>query len=156
GRFVLLAEELAETLEREQIDYVVGDAAEGYDLCHDLCRLLIDAAVAQAGRRRPGLRNYELLLDSPQVEGPPELGRRSLWVRGDEESWRRKPPAAGGHRELAGEIARAGDRLGRESRRVGCLRPAVRGSATRSRSRSARESWADCGNGIRFGSHSLP
>src|SRR4051812_25730448 len=38
--FINLAEELAEALVREEIEYVVGDAAEGYSSAHDICRFL--------------------------------------------------------------------------------------------------------------------
>jgi hypothetical protein len=36
--FVGLAEELAEAFARDHGDYVVGDAAEGYNPAHDACR----------------------------------------------------------------------------------------------------------------------
>src|SRR6266699_30347 len=34
----------------ERIDYVVGDAFEGHNPGHDLCRVIIDAAAELAGR----------------------------------------------------------------------------------------------------------
>src|SRR5438045_2417004 len=43
--FIDLAEELAAALLSDQIDYVVGDAQEGYNPAHDLCRLIINAAI---------------------------------------------------------------------------------------------------------------
>src|SRR6476620_6764836 len=46
--FVMLVKELAETFVAQQIDYVVGDADEGYNVTHDICRVIIDAAVALA------------------------------------------------------------------------------------------------------------
>ena len=46
--FAGLAEELAQALVDEQIDYVVGDAAEGYSVAHDICRIMIGAAVELA------------------------------------------------------------------------------------------------------------
>jgi hypothetical protein len=44
-----LATELAEQLERDQPTMLVGDAAEGYNPAHDLCRLIGGAAIAMAG-----------------------------------------------------------------------------------------------------------
>src|SRR5215213_3324565 len=52
NEIVRLTEELAIQLETHQIDYVVGDACEGYNPTHDICRLMIGAAVVLAGRRR--------------------------------------------------------------------------------------------------------
>jgi len=44
-----LVEELAAELERDQPAIIVGDAAEGYNPVHDLCRLIAGAAIAMAG-----------------------------------------------------------------------------------------------------------
>ena len=46
--FVGLVEELDQAFVTEQIDYVVGDAAEGYSVSHDICRVMIGAAVERA------------------------------------------------------------------------------------------------------------
>jgi hypothetical protein len=45
---VSLVAELAAELERDQPAIVVGDAAEGYNPVHDLCRLIAGAAIAMA------------------------------------------------------------------------------------------------------------
>jgi hypothetical protein len=46
--FAGLVEELAQAFVSEQIDCVVGDAAEGYSVAHDICRVMIGAAVERA------------------------------------------------------------------------------------------------------------
>jgi hypothetical protein len=46
--FAGLVEELAQAFVTEQIEYVVGDAAEGYSVAHDICRIMIGAAVELA------------------------------------------------------------------------------------------------------------
>ncbi len=46
---VSLVTELAAQLEKDQPAIIVGDAAEGYNPVHDLCRLIAGAAVAMAG-----------------------------------------------------------------------------------------------------------
>ena len=46
--FAGLVEELCEAFVAEQIEYVVGDAAEGYSVAHDICRTMIGAAVELA------------------------------------------------------------------------------------------------------------
>src|SRR6266700_3773669 len=50
--FIELARELARFMVDDAVDYVVGDAAEGYNPTHDVCRLVIGAAVALVGRHR--------------------------------------------------------------------------------------------------------
>ncbi|HKV33394.1 MAG TPA: hypothetical protein VJP89_03715 [Pyrinomonadaceae bacterium] len=46
--FAGLVEELAQAFVSEQIECVVGDAAEGYSVTHDICRVMIGAAVERA------------------------------------------------------------------------------------------------------------
>src|SRR5207244_9780236 len=46
---VSLVAELAAQLEGDQPAIIVGDAAEGYNPVHDLCRLIAGAAIAMAG-----------------------------------------------------------------------------------------------------------
>src|SRR5438067_7615217 len=48
--FISLARELAREIINQRIDCIVGDAREGYNPSHDICRLVIDAAVEMAGR----------------------------------------------------------------------------------------------------------
>src|SRR5688572_8495805 len=50
--FVGLAGELCEAFAAERIDYVAGDAFEGYNPMHDVCRLVINTAVTVAKRLR--------------------------------------------------------------------------------------------------------
>jgi len=49
--FAGVVEELAQAFVAEQIEYVVGDAAEGYNVAHDICRVMIDAAVECARQK---------------------------------------------------------------------------------------------------------
>lgn len=46
---VSLVEELAAQLERDRPAILVGDAVEGYNPVHDLCRLIAGAAIVKAG-----------------------------------------------------------------------------------------------------------
>jgi hypothetical protein len=62
--FIGLARRLADTLTRRECRYVVGDAGEGYNPTHDVCRFLIDAAIMIAGRRlRRPIGNYQFTLN---------------------------------------------------------------------------------------------
>jgi hypothetical protein len=104
--FTELADELAESFVREQIDYVVGDAAEGYSSAHDICRMLINAAV-EIARRKQGraIRNFDFLVVGPPDEYSKTLGGEAIWVHLDDEMFARKIAAAHGYSpKLAADI----------------------------------------------------
>src|SRR5882724_6227251 len=93
--FVGLARELCEAFVAERIDYVAGDAFEGYNPMHDVCRLVVNAAVI-AARRARGHRvgNFEFsLINQPGCchEPRPANGIRRLL---DEAAFARKMAAA--------------------------------------------------------------
>jgi hypothetical protein len=91
SRFTHVVDELASMLLREQIERVVGDAEEGYNPGHDICRLIIDAAVRLAnltGRRR--IANYDFTLVAPPVTAP----NRCAPTRSGSNSTRRPSPAS--------------------------------------------------------------
>lgn len=72
--FTGLAGELATALVADRIDCVIGDAAEGYNPTHDVCRLVIDAAARVAARvRNAPIATYEFMLmeapDRPRTGG---------------------------------------------------------------------------------------
>ncbi|HEU4595091.1 MAG TPA: hypothetical protein VFS10_07955, partial [Pyrinomonadaceae bacterium] len=93
--FVSLSEELADAFVAEGISRVVGDASEGYNTTHDVCRLLTDAAVEMA--RRSESREVESY-DYPVVRRPDHCheSRRAaaVWLHLDEETFGRKLAAA--------------------------------------------------------------
>ena len=100
-----LVEELAAALVDQQVDYVAGDACEGFNPVHDLCRLVIDAAVVLA-RRRSGrsVNDFEFALEGgPQWQGG---GGEVQWQL-DEDALARKLRAARDYPELAAEVERA-------------------------------------------------
>jgi len=114
--FTALASELAAAL--TDVDYVVGDAMEGYNPAHDLCRLVVDAAVALAPRT---VRSF----DFPLV-GPPDrrlAGRVRLVL--DDVAFARKLDAAHAYDGLGDEVAQALSDSGRDAFRVEALDPSV-------------------------------
>jgi hypothetical protein len=124
--FLGLASELAGCLVRAGIDYVVGDASEGYNPTHDVCRLVIDAAVALTGRttaRQVG--NYDFALAGRPDDCPEALRCRAVRVCLDDAAFRRKWAAAAAYPEMAVEVASAVRSWGREAFRVEWLRPAA-------------------------------
>ena len=106
-----------------QIAVVVCDDAEGFNPTHDICRLIIDAAVryARVHAGRPVLNVAFRLIDGPQaaklapntVSTVFELSNAAL---------DRKMAAAFGYPEMAGEVAAARNRLGDEAFRIESFR----------------------------------
>lgn len=116
--------ELTESLIAEGVTMVAGDAPEGANPTHDLCRCLIDQAVA-AVERTTGrlLDNYEFVLDGPPEDCPAELRDRALSIRLDDVTLRRKLCAAHDYAELRGETEEALSVYGEQAFAVECLRP---------------------------------
>jgi hypothetical protein len=123
--FVELAGELTDEFLRHRIEYVAGDAAEGYNPTHDVCRLLIDTAVAMAARLH-GVKigNYDFLLKGRPDECPERLRHQANWLRLDNDTLSRKLKAADNYPELAAEVKQAISENGASAFRVECLRPA--------------------------------
>lgn len=118
--FVDLVNELAVNLIDADIECVAGDAMEGFNPAHDLCRALVDSA-ADIVRARTGrvLQNYEFAVHGDPVADPADaLIRLEL----DERALERKIDAAMAYREVIGEVHDALDRFGRQAFAVECLR----------------------------------
>lgn len=121
--FISLADELAQALDDAGVDSVAGDAVEGFNPGHDVCRLLLNAALLrleEAGRR---LRNFEFPLEGPPQECPAEDRAEAIFLELDPDALRRKLEAARAYPELAGEVERTFALHGWEPFRVECLRP---------------------------------
>jgi hypothetical protein len=118
--FTELAEQLAEELEASGADCVVGDAVEGYNPSHDVCRLVVNAAVRLLAREVP---TYDFLLVGAPDGCPDALRERAVWLELDEEALARKLAAARSYAELAGEVEAALERFGVAPFRTECLRP---------------------------------
>ena len=120
--FVALSQELASTLERAGVDCVAGDAVEGFNPSHDICRLIVDGAV-EIVRRRTGrdVRNYDFRLDGPP--SPPRPG--SLVFQLDDEALQRKLGAARAYPEMRTEVESALAKYGSQAFASECLNPAA-------------------------------
>jgi hypothetical protein len=117
--FVELAKELCGAFVAERIDYVAGDAFEGYNPMHDVCRLVINAAVTVARRARGHhLANFEFSLighSGACLERPDTNG---IWRLLDEAAFARKMTAAKGYAQLTGEVLAALERTTADAFRV--------------------------------------
>jgi hypothetical protein len=122
--FFKLVEELGGALDRSRVEYVVGDAAEGEILAHDVWRLVINAAVEIVNR---GRHNQVANLDFA-VMGRPDDCREtpsaaSICLRLDDGAFARKLEAARGYPEVADEVEETLKQTGIEAFRVEWLRP---------------------------------
>jgi len=127
--FIGLAGELCEAFVAEHIDYVAGDASEGYNPMHDVCRLVINAAVTVARRlreHRMGNLEFCLVSQSTICHDPPHTD--GICCRLDDAAFGRKMAAANECAELAGEVQAALERTSMAALRVECLRPVNSGS----------------------------
>lgn len=109
--FVDLAVRLADDLEETQPPYVAGDAREGFNPTHDLCRMIIDAAVQRAVRRGSTIANYAFFLFSAHANAPREGAIHRIL---DDEQLERKRAAALAYPELAAETEAAFSGTSRE------------------------------------------
>ena len=102
--FIGLAKELARELVAEEIDYVVGDAIEGYNPAHDICRFLINAVVENVNRQRQQpILNFEVFL-SRETNNDLKKGPDDIWLQLDGESSIKKLAVAQAYVELAADI----------------------------------------------------
>lgn len=123
-RFAALADELAAALDAAGIEDVAGDAVEGFNPSHDVCRLLLNAALlrlAATTGRRP--RSFEIPLESSPEECPAADLEAAIRLRLDDDALARKLAAAAGYPEMAAEVERAFALHGRAPFAVECLRP---------------------------------
>jgi hypothetical protein len=122
--FVDLVEELADALVSAGVDLVAGDAVEGFNPSHDVCRFVIDGAVALASRRTGRvIDNRDFVLEG-RPDACPEASRAAAtWLRLDDAALDRKIDAAMEYPELRQEVQAALERFGRVAFAVECLRP---------------------------------
>ena len=93
--FAGLVEELAQAFVDEEIEYVVGDAAEGYNVSHDICRVMIGAAIELAeSRYGHRVANFDFLVVGNPDECPVELRDDAIRLELDDEAFSRKVRAA--------------------------------------------------------------
>lgn len=96
--FVAIVEELAQKFVDQRIEYVVGDAAEGYSVTHDICRVMIGAAVDMAEcRYSHRVENFDFVVVGPPDQCAEHLRDQAIWLQLDDEAFGRKVKAALGY-----------------------------------------------------------
>ena len=139
GLFLRMALELADWIALTNVDYVVGDSAEGYNPMHDMCRIIVGVAVEIASRRRRPVDNYEYVVTGPRDDCGARRCRGTIRLRLDDDALGRKIEMALAYPELSGEVAAAVRKDGMEGFRHECLHPV-----------DNRASWTPVGEGKPF------
>lgn len=121
--FIGLAENLAKQLDEQQVEYVAGDAVEGYNPGHDLCRLIINAAVAiLKHRQRLVLDNFDFMLSGRPDGALAGSCGQAITFRLNDQDFEAKLQAARSYPELREQIKATVNDHGLEAFRTECLR----------------------------------
>ena len=124
--FLRLLNWLSSSLVENGIDFVAGDATEGFNPTHDLCRALVNAAVFMAQRSTgKTIANYEFCLTEWEQHCQEVHDEHCLHLRLEDSLLRKKLRAAGGYCELKTEVEQAIAAKGEEYFRVECLKQVV-------------------------------
>jgi len=117
-----LLETITGALIAHEVDFVTGDALEGFNPSHDLCRFLIDGAVALV-KRRTGrvIPNYEIRLTSWETGQRERHGPNCLHLELSTPALQEKLEAAQAYPSLQGEVRQHIAACGPEHFRVECF-----------------------------------
>lgn len=119
--FLGLAEELAEIIRRHHIRLVTGDDAEGYNPAHDVCRLIVNAAVRLASMPTAVANlGFALMAHPKAVAAVQHNGVSRMFL--DDAALSRKMTAALLYPEMAEEVDAARRAWGDEAFRVETFR----------------------------------
>ena len=124
--FIHLAEELAASLVHDRIELVAGDAIEGFNPSHDVCRYVINAAVRLASERSGRtIACYAFALEAAP-HSPPGTAQSALdpvKISLSDAELDEKLRAAHSYTELRPEVERTLERHGTEPFRTEYLWP---------------------------------
>jgi hypothetical protein len=121
--FIEIAAELSKAFVDNEIEYVVGDAMEGYNPTHDICRLLINAAVKRNRQMGRWIDNFDVLLAYRFADDDAPAMTNVIAITGDDEMHARKLGAARAYSELAADVDRIVEEEGTDALRTEYLRP---------------------------------
>jgi hypothetical protein len=123
-RLLQTAHTLAAAFCDRGVEYVVGDALEGFSPSHDLCRFLINLAIELVHRTTGReLGNFDFLLDGSPESCAEPLRASALRIALDDAGLERKLRIATGYPELQAETTAALARFGSRAFLTECLRP---------------------------------
>lgn len=166
GFFLEVVDRLADSFIRHGVDCVAGDAAEGFNPTHDICRTMINAAILIAERASGGsIENLEFCLTEWEPNSPPQQhDNHCLHLTLGDDLLLRKLTAAEAYVELRNEVRSAIASRGTEYFRIECFRRVLRADSWNSHvTRPVYETWGEqrvaagkYGSVIRFEKHVLP
>ncbi len=113
-----LIEEIEIDLKKQGIERIVGDACEGFNPTHDLCRYMINI-IAQ----KNDLPNYDFLLEGAPHLCPERLKSKAIWMHLSEADFERKLTAAKNYPELTFDLEETLKKHGKAPFMIECLRP---------------------------------
>lgn len=106
--FTSIVDQLAQAVLRDDVECIAGDAEEGYNPAHDICRLVINAATdlveLRTDKRIP---SYDFTLVGAPQRGADEHRAHALWLDLDDAAFARKLSAAHNYPELQAEVESA-------------------------------------------------
>ena len=112
---------ISNDLQSHQIDTIIGDAIEGFNPTHDLCRYIINTLVRLLNKNRDTqLNNYDFLLDR-MITADEATDAISLQLTN--EKFESKYAAAAHYEELAAELKMAIEKYGKEPFKTEYIRP---------------------------------
>ena len=123
--FLNLLESLNASLVANGIEFVAGDAVEGFNPTHDLCRMLVNAAVVMAGRATGRtIANYQFSLADSEAacHAPSAHDGDCLHLRLNDELLHAKLEAARNYQEMKHEVDKALAAHGAEFFRIECMK----------------------------------
>ena len=122
--FLAVLDRMVESFVDNGTDLVAGDAMEGFNPTHDLCRVIVNGAVVAASRLTGRtIANYEFRLTEWEQETDQSglHDSRCVHVRLDDDLLRKKVAAAECYVELKDEVSKALTLRGQEYFRIECL-----------------------------------
>ena len=117
-------DEILTDLIEHNIEMLVGDALEGFNPTHDLCRYMINTMV-EIYHRRTGkeIMNYDFLLEGSPRDYHEDDSSNTLLLHLTETELDRKISAANNYREIRADFERTIAKYGRQMFQVETLRP---------------------------------
>lgn len=119
-----LMAQISKDLVDGQIDWIYGDAIEGFNPTHDLCRYLINGVVIIMQKMVSyQIYNYAFTLDALPADSHPELENDAIWIHLNEVELTAKIQAALAYPEMSSEVESALLRHGKEAYKIECFQP---------------------------------
>ena len=109
-RLFTCIDEISDDLQKNNITVIAGDAIEGYNPTHDLCRYMINHLASYLEKKlKSPIKNFDFLLDGLDITWSQKL----LQIQLDDADFERKYKTAESYLELSVEVKRAVEKYGK-------------------------------------------